>query len=326
MRRLVAAAFAMITAASGAIVLGGAPAAAAAPTAKGWWSRTAITGLVPTAGPTVPPGGLYVGGDVSGALGISALRYEVTAGELPLRLTLAIESAQGAPAVIACPATYLWVAEQGGSLDNAPPSDCTVASRTGTAAGDAVSFDVEGLTDSTGLLNLVFRPQPGALPFQVSFKPPGDESLATIPDDSGSGTTESEDTSFQDFVPLFESEVGFFELPANDLSFGAGVTPSTTVTAPGAPRRPSAQVPGTNRRLLPSTLLAEPVADNRKVRVGAAIVFLDLLGVFLWTLYKGGRLPRAIGPFALNTATRVPIATRGIGRFASPRVGPAPRL
>lgn len=276
------------------VLLAGLPAAGAAPDATGWWSRARLGNpLLPTDLPsTVPEGGLYVAADPTGPAGISALRYAV-GEEAVTDLVLEIDSAQGTPAVRACPTPVAWADEQGGPLASAPAGDCDDAEVVGVVEEGTLRFPVGALVRD-GLLNVVLDPVPGSV-FQATFRPPGDAAIVT------SGSEEAEP------LPAFPEPVGAAEVPG----------PVAGTLAPLPPvQAPAPAVSGgdaTAPAVAPDTEVAAPVAvvrESNRPRVLAAVVLFDLALAYLWLVRR-----------APDDAV-----TLGIGRFARVRTGPVPRL
>ena len=277
------------------VVLAGLPAAGAAPDATGWWSRTRLGNpLLPTDLPsTVPEGGLYVAADPTGPAGVSAIRFAVGEEEVVTDLVLEIDSAQGTPAVRACPTPVAWADEQGGPIGSAPAGDCDGAEVVGVVEAGKVRFPVGGLVRD-GRLNVVLDPVPG-LVFQVTFLPPGDAAIAT----TGPGGAEP--------VPAFPAPLG--------TGGGPGSVPGALAPLPPV-EAPSPAVPEVEPAAPAASQdadLAAPVAvvrESNRPRVIAAVVLVDLVLAYLWL------------------ARRAPdgAVTLGIGRFARVRSGPVPRL
>ncbi|MCU1375310.1 MAG: hypothetical protein JWO68_2596, partial [Actinomycetia bacterium] len=184
-----------------------APAGAEAPEATGWWSRTELGPVVPADLPSgVPDGGLYVAGDPTGPLGVSALRLAV--GDRPVSdLVLELADVQGTPAVRACPTSVTWLDEQGGPMASAPAAACDRGEAVGQVADGAVRIAVGSLVVD-GVLNVVLEPVPGSV-FRATFQAPGDQSVTV--DDGGSG-------AFDAIVDPFGSAPFLAPAPVGELA------------------------------------------------------------------------------------------------------------
>lgn len=160
-------------------------ATAAEPSAVGWWWAGRPSDSFPVAFspvPAVPEGGFYVAGDVTGASGISALRFELDPGSSPLTLTTTVADSIGSPRVDACAAGSEWEATVGGPWDERPPADCDRRRTPGTLSEDdtTVTFDLSTF-DADGIVAVVLVPGEGpdgrAPTFSASFEPPDSGAL-----------------------------------------------------------------------------------------------------------------------------------------------------
>lgn len=295
------------------------PSAAEAPEATGWWSRTRIGPVAPVDTPsTVPPGGLYVAGEPTGPVGVSALRLTVGDGVVT-DVVLEVDSTQGTPAVVACITPVVWTPEEGGPLSSAPPEDCESGSAEGTADEGIVRIPAGALVRE-GMLNVVLLPSSGAV-FQTAFKAPGPETVTVSYPDANSS---SEFPTFEP-GPAFESGPDTTFDPGPGAFFGdAGFSPPPPVAAPAEPGQvasgPSVPFVDASRRPAP------PVARDpgNRPQFIAALILLDLGLLYLWLLRRQGRQARLIGADGGQAADGAPV--RGIGRFARERTGAAPRL
>lgn len=156
------------------------------PVAVGWWWQGRPTSPIPSLlAPDVPDGGLYVAGQPTGAVGVSALRFDVPAGTRSSSLSLAVVEATGTPRIDACPSMTEWTPAAGGSWDQRAAADCAVGLATGTFSpdGTTLTFDTSSFT-SAGQLDVVLLParDPGTglvASFTTTFAPPGQGALTT---------------------------------------------------------------------------------------------------------------------------------------------------
>jgi len=204
-----------------------------APSGQGWWYRLNQNGLAAPAPPAAPADGLYVANDPSGALAISALRFDANA---PGTITLTLSSGPGtvAGSVVAAPATKAWKAAQGGDWSAAPTYDMAKAV-TGTTSADGthVSWKLPaGFPTGDGV---VLAPAAGAGAMSVGFAKPGanaytaltPSSSVTTPVTEAPTTVPAETPTTQ---PAFQPS--FLGPPVTTPS---GLAAAPTVTAPPAP-------------------------------------------------------------------------------------------
>jgi hypothetical protein len=286
------------------------PAGADAPEAAGWWSRMRIGPLLPRDTPsTVPEGGLYVAGDPTGPIGVSALR--VTVGDRAVEeLVLVVDNAQGPVTVRACPTIVVWTPEQGGPLSSAPEGDCAVADVVAAAENGVVRLAVGPLVRE-GVLNVVLEPQPGAV-FQAAFAPPDDATVVTA-------RSPSADTGDPAPAPFAVGATGsaFPDLPGPVAAPAA--SPSSAPAAAVPPAAPAA------------TRAAVMRGESPRTRVIATLVLVDLVLAYLWLSRHSLPLPAALArrvapPVEDSEPAAVSAPAHGVGRFARPRLGPVPRL
>lgn len=312
------------------VALAAPPVPAETPEATGWWWKGNVTPLLPTPKPpTVPPGGLYVAGDPTGRAGVSALRLTISTDSSIGAVTLRVASTQGTPAIQACPSPITWTPEEGGPMSSAPPDDCASGSVNGSydQPSSTVSFEVSPFVIE-GMLNIVLVPQAGAV-FQTSFEKPGDDTVLVQPPPPA---TESGGTTYETFEP---TDLPGFEgtaiLPDEPAIIGGGPPPiyvPPTTSPPTTAARTGRSRTGPTR---PTQLAA---SDEREAaQTVAAVVFVALAALYLWTLRTPGRPPRLIGPMAAMAAggrtiqhAALPPQARGVGRFRRTRAGTAPRL
>lgn len=313
-----------------------ATAGAATLTQAGWWWRVndpLVPATIPA--PTVPEGGLMVGGAPDGATAIAALHFELPEdeGSPVLTLSVAENGDQGGDRAIlaACVTGSAWQPESGGAWVNKPFAACDEGSVAGVRAADGKtwSFALAPLL-SEGVLDVTLVPgRDPTLPagfdgstFQLVFTPPTTASLTTT---SGGAVAPPLD------LPAFETpDAGTFDPPAfgDDLSLPPA-TPSFSPALPEADQGLTATAPVVQQRNAPLPVAPTDVAEDHKV---LAIVILSLCGAaLLW----GARLQvpaiRRLGGFAPahdrgEGDGEPPPQIGGLGRFARARSGPVPRL
>jgi len=216
-----------------------------------------------------------------------------------------------------------WAATQNGRYDQAPTYDCSTADE-GDVSGDTAIFQLNTAFLSGTTLDVVIVGA-GERPFQMALGPPTDSSLTVL----NASEIVSEDALLEDFTfedPLTEFEESLEPLPedtgfASDLSYELGDVGSFAPSVPVARPQP--------RQAVQAGRIVNPFSpDASRGERLMAVALLLAMGVGLW--WVGGqpaRPPRLLGSLA---AARVPddapTVAGGIGRFARPRSGPAPRL
>ena len=291
-----------------------------APTAVGWWWSGNVEGLpVQPPPPDVPDGGLYVAGGLSGASGVSALRFNVPSGSRDPVLTLQVAAGSGNPVIGACPTTAEWEPAAGGPFSARPNPDCERGSVPAEVApaGDVVRIALGTLVDGE-TIDIVLLPgkdpATGAgATFDVSFDPPGPSALTFAePSPSASPTVSTTPASSGTTVvftptpptpaaisPPATAPVAF--VPAENID--ASPTDPAVVSTPGV---------GAGK-----TITATDETDGR-----VAGVLLAVLVAGTWLLLTrttvGARLSALSGGSADNV--------RGVGRFAVPRDANPPSL
>jgi hypothetical protein len=320
------------------------PAEAAELTKAGWgWRVNDPTplGTLPPA-PPVPEGALMVGGAPDGATAIAALHFELAAdeGAPTLTLTVADNGDQGGDRAVlaACLTGSAWQPEQSGSWANKPFPACDQGSVTGVRSSDGKTwtFALAPLL-SDGIVDVTLVPGldpdlPAGLngsSFQLVFAAPTSASLSTTSGAGGAPPIELPD------VGATPPADGAFAPPA----FGGGAL-SLPPVAPGGAFTPSlpeadqgltATAPVVERRNSPLPAPISSVEDHKALGIfvlalcGAALLWSAQLPVpalrRLGGFDPGAPEPAAPGPSSATTAE-----TAGVGRFARPRTGPAPRL
>lgn len=295
---------------------------------------SAVTG--PISGGVLPDAPVDDGSDTSpeqqvlAPTAYGAVRFEAPEGAegiLTLNITARSSSTPGGVdpqvgAVMACVATSPWDPVQNGRFEGAPSYDCGAAA-SGFVAGDQVVFDVPVHLQQGRTLDLVIVPV-GNEPFTMSFNAPTDDSyIITNADEL---LPEAEEEFTPEDSPVFDSGATFVP-PQESYDFG-----STFVAEP-APTTVQEVTPR------PQAELTQPVRnplrpDASRVEQIAAVAVLLLLAAGLWWFGgKEARPPRLLGSLGKREAALVPVgqapraaALGGIGRFARPRLGPAPRL
>jgi hypothetical protein len=286
----------------------------------GWWWRLNDGGLpapVPVP-PNVPEGGLMVAGAPDGATAIAALHFDLTDDETAPVLTLAVaengdQGGEGA-LLAACLTGSAWQPAQGGAWTSKPFPACAEGSVNGVRSDDGTTwtFALAPLA-SDGILDVTLVP--GVDPtrpegangsvFQLVFAAPTAASLATSSGGGGASDFAVPDFAAPDLGPAGGTS---FDSPAagGDLSLPPVAAAGFEPALPEADQGLTATAPVTQERNAP---LDAETAAAIKDHTGLAAVVLALCGgALLWS----GQLP-------------VP-DTRGVGRFARVRSGPAPRL
>lgn len=283
----------------------------------GWWWRVNDGGLPATvpAPPNVPEGGLMVAGAPDGATAITALHFDLSEGEADPVLTLAVaeNGDQGGDTAIlaACLTGSAWQPASGGAWANKPFPACAQGSVTGLRAEDGKSWTFalapllsDGIVDVTLVPGVDPTRPEGAngSVFQLAFNAPTAASLVTTTGGSGSDLTLPE-FGAAGFDP---SATGSFDAPATGGDLSLPPAASFTPALPEADQGLTATAPVAQERNAP--LDANPIAAVADHKTLAMIVLALCGAALLWS----SQLP-------------VP-APAGLGRFARPRSGPAPRL
>lgn len=326
---------------SAALWAANAPAGAAELETYSWWFRGNMGPAPLPPPPTVPEGGILIGGAPDGATAIAAVRYILAPGESSPILTLRVASETGADAAViaACPAGSAWGPnERGGPWEARPNTACELGSVNGQrdAAAGTWTFPLAPLVQGT-TLDVVIVPGtitpevPASAPFQIAFHGPDAGALAT----TSSGSSGGEATAADFAPPVVE---GFFdpELPSGGLDVTpAADLPSVTPFAPALP--PSSQgITATAPAVELAQRPVQPVVPASTQREGAGFAFLVVLVAIAAMYYanKAGVPPsRRLGPLSGSVAhirpvpvRSVPASTGGLGRFARARSGTPPPL
>lgn len=337
MRRIV-----LIAAIGVALVAPTSAAGAATPASVGWWLNR--DGSVPTAvtpAPTVPRGGLYVEGQLTGPRAIAAVRYAIADGARPRSLTLALASQSGTVLIDVCPPAHPWKSVEGGAWADRAAQDCgTNGSRRVTGKVDSGATTVTfALTPAlvTDGLDLVLAP--GVDPatsatavFQATFKPPAADSLVVSNPDASDG--QSAEAVASSPVPSdgpasadAPAATASFEAVSAPASSGSGVSDDqSTTTGSGSDADASAFDAGGAKDRAGAGRGALTMSGGR--RAAAVVVALTMLLLLLW-INRFALLERAGVPVNGVPAVRSAAPTAsvvGVGRFARPREGSAPPL
>ena len=308
--------------------------------AYSWWWRGNMGPAPLPPPPTVPEGGVLVGGAPDGATAIAAFAFTLALGESSPVLTLQVADEKGGDVAVmaACPAGSAWSpGERGGNWESKPTAACELGSVNGQrdAAAATWTFPVAPLVQGTEL-NIVITPgavggAPVNAPFQIAFEPPDAGSLVT----SSTAGDSSATATAEDFpAPAVEGSFNP-ELPSGGLDIAPGTDlPTATPFAPALPESSqgvTATAPAVQRAQPPPFIPTQPASATRE---GAGLGFLVLLAAAAAVYYVNRAPtppPRRLGPLAssaghVRVATAVAADTGGLGRFARVRRGPPPRL
>ena len=309
---------------------GAAPVRSADAGGTGWWWRTQTgVGAPLPSPPVVPPGGLMVSGAPDGANAVAALRWSLDADETSPILTLRVaHDTGGAEAIIgACPAGSAWVPAEAGRWDTAPTAACDLGSVNGVRAADGGSWTFAlGALVVGGVVDVVLVPgkvsgrpaRADGSSFQLAFHPPDPSALVTesVPEGEeapDAGFTYSDLGSTTDYSAYLPDA----SVSAPSSPFAASLTPEQQVVTPSAPL---------NQRVAAARLPAPKEAG------GNFLGFLVALGVLAAPARASRATPppiRRLGPLSnrpLPAVAGVEAEVAGLGRFARPRVGAAPKL
>jgi len=143
------------------------PASAASNLETGvWWSVQQAGNPVPLP-PSVPDGGLWVEQRPDGQSAVSALRFGVSATEIPQSITLVLHQPidPAGSAVRACASSSDWAPVRGGPIADAPKQDCSTFAAIGQTAADgkSIRFDLSGFAP-VGTASLILVPGNPAVP------------------------------------------------------------------------------------------------------------------------------------------------------------------
>jgi len=308
--------------------------AAASLQGQGWWWRLQPGGTpVPLPNPNVPDNGLLVEGapddpstpDPDGASAIAAVRFTLDQGQANPVLTLKIvkdkSQAGPSPIILACQAGSQWNPGAAQPWATHPKPDCAKPVQGQVAPdGSTVVFAV-GALQFNNELNLIIVPGvdpsiPGANSsiFSLVFEGPTNTSLTTT---AGSAPSQSLPPTTSPSVPT-----GLDSSPAP--SAVTSVSPSAGYSAPVAALPPSQQGSTPSAPAATATapsptipLSSSPGGDDNNSRLIGLLVLLAGLAAALWSSRS------AVTAFVNGTEGE---QVGGLGRFARPREGVAPRL
>lgn len=258
-----------------------------------WWAGEQSPALLP-APPTVPPGGLWVSSDPTGAQAVSAVRFVLAAGQTNPVLALQVSSAQPASTVasgiVACPTTSNWSAGPGPGAWNArPTADCSVAQVSGVLStdGHTLSFQLSKLAVA-GVANVVLEPL-GTPTFDATFEPVVAGNVLSSGPPAPASTTTSPQT-----VPLTVPALSFGSLPPPvtaaprvPVTSGGPVAAPATTPALGPSIAPAASSPTTVEGVggaasSPAAQLIRIPGRSWRDRILLGLAIADIGGYMLW--------------------------------------------
>lgn len=294
------------------VVIGVAPALAAAPSQTGWWWRPPVEG-VPLPPPPLAEGELLVAGGPDGQHAVAALRAKVPRGaDVVLRLQ-ADNEVNGADAVVVACAATGWTPAAGGRWEDRPDADCNGAvPGTRNADGTAWRFEVGSLVRGD-TLDVVLQPDPAqpagraGVGFAVVFAPPGDGSLTVTTASSPTTTSPPPPTTIPEPEPSVDTPGP--TPPGTDSLFLAGAVglAPTTLASVSEPTATGGEAFGPAQ--LRPAVTGDPPGWSRRI-----LVFL-MAAACVAAAVELGRRQRVQFEEAA-----------GLGRFSRPRVGPPPSL
>jgi len=190
-----------------------------------WWQGQQAGGVVP-APPNVPPKGLWVESQTSGATAVSALRFTLVGATAPM-LHLVVKSAQPASqvSITACPTKSDWKAATAGPWSAKPSADCSQVHAAGqlSADGTTMTFDLASFPiDQAGNIDVLF--QPGDINAPVAAPPVG----ATAPAPTFDATFQPVEASQVVVTPSSPAPAGDAATQSDSLS-----SPAPAFSAPG---------------------------------------------------------------------------------------------
>jgi hypothetical protein len=308
------------------LALGSAPAHAQGPDAQGWWSavhRSAVPAAPPAAPDVAADDLLLQGGDPARLLpsgvvdqtpapsALAALRFQVAPSSEVGALVLQVGAGAQASDVRAYPTDSAWKPAQGGAIEDAPTPDYSrYSSGRLSPDGTTLTFpDIGRLVTDEGLLSVVLVP--GAADRVVAHKPSPTALVVLAPE-----PVELPKPTTSPSVPAPGIAPGVRPvLPG--LGPTTVVAPTTVPSVAPPVVVPQQAAPVTTRVAVGKRLVPDDTRDRLAVLLEALLVlaFFGLLGQ---------------GPLAflarLTGDEQQVASVRGVGRFASSRVGQAPRL
>lgn len=195
-----------------------------------WWQGQQAGGVVP-APPNVPPKGLWVESQASGATAVSALRFTLVGATAPM-LHLVVKSAQPAPqvSILACPTKGDWKPATAGPWSAKPSADCSQVHAAGqlSADGTTMTFDLASFPiDQAGNIDVLF--QPGDVNVPAAAPPIG----APAPAPTFDATFQPVDAS--QVVVTTSTPASSSEMPTQSDSLSAPAPAFSTPADVGAP-------------------------------------------------------------------------------------------
>lgn len=328
------------------------PAHAEIPVKTAYYSASTVAGTsLPD--PLTPPDGLRVTQGGEEPMAYSALSYDLrgrqtTAASLVLLLG---NGTSGTVELTVCPAKDpAWQPGPNQPIEAGPEPDCEAGKAVeGAVNAGRVEFALGTKQHSGDGYDLVVVPSEGSAPFNAQIAPPDVDSLSLAGTSTSTGSTTTEGTQEQPPIgggletgPLGPGSFG----PAPDSGFsgvaGGAMTGSTdapmladVVVPPpqtavgGSSTLPSAVLPGSIARA------AAPVLDDARDRTVATLLLALVVVALLQAAGRPVPAPRLIGgplsaghqaPSALPDDAGASARVRGLGRFRSPRTGPARSL
>jgi hypothetical protein len=314
----VAAAFAVAPMSAGAIP----------PSQTAWWNQAqqlpAGAPLAVPAPPTVPAGGLYVANTPGGPAGLSALRFSSDApadGTLTLKIDSNSAPFASIAAIQACLPLADWKPAENGTWTDVPLYTCTGNSPTLAADGVTLTWKIPAAYQNGDVdyVDVLLAPAADANPFQIALAAPGGDAFAQ--EDAATTEPAPADEPATDPGPV---PTDAFVVPG--VTFNDFVPPSVPIpdAAPNAPprrriRQPLDRVPVYNvvRR-----------DSDRDQRIAATVALFAIAAAWFWLAGEPSRVPRLLGSVGGGRIPRAALEAphRGIGRFARPRTGRAPKL
>lgn len=312
------------------------PAGATALGGSAWWWRPQQDPPLLKA-PTVPDGGLMVQGgpddlatpEPDGAVAIAAIRFTLDAGQANPVLTLKLVKDQSQagtqPIILACQAGSAWNPATGPQAwASKPKPDCSKSVQGQVSADGASIVFPAGPLQFNDQLNVVLvpgvdptLPAPASSQFSFVFQPPTQADVVT-----SAGTPPPPPPSPPPTTPLAPTGGSTATSPAPITPSVSSPAFSTPVAAlPPSQQGQTATAPITNAATTPvvPTIPVGSSADNNNSQLIGLLVLLAGGAVAFWTQRQSqaGMLGATSGA-AENVG--------GLGRFARPREGIAPRL
>jgi len=303
-------------------------AGASPPSQTAWWNQAQqVPAGVPVgvpAPPTVPSGGLYIANTPNGPAALAALRF---ASDAPAdgKLTLKID-ANSAPfaaiaAIQACLPLADWKPAENGTWTDVPLYTCSGNNPTLAADGVTLTWTIPASyqDDQLDYVDVLLAPAAEANPFQIALAPPDGDAFTQ----EDAATTEPAPAD-QPATDLGSVPTDTFTVPG--VTFNDFVPPSvpTPVAAPGAPQRRRVRQP--LDRVPVSNVVRRDT--DRDQRIAATFALFLIAAAWFWLAGEPSRVPRLLGSVGGGRIPRAALESphRGIGRFARPRTGRAPKL